>query len=292
MSRHIPRAALVVALLALGTALYASGAFGGSAEPAATDRPTGCDSEPIRLEMEVLREIPHDPRAFTQGLVFSDGELFESIGRLGESEIRRLNPDTGAVWDSEPLADDLFAEGLATSGDHLVQLTWTSGVAFKWVHGEGGFDEVGTWNYEGEGWGLTTDDSGNLLMSDGSDQIQIRDPESFEEVDALRVERAGGEVGELNELEYAEDRLWANQWTSDEIVRIRTDCEGTAAVDAVLDASALVQRAVSAHEADGDPGAEPPDVLNGIAYLGDSRYLLTGKLWPLMFEVEIGEATG
>jgi glutamine cyclotransferase len=291
VTRHIWRIALVVALLALGAAVYSNVSMDGDSQGRSDeqDQAARCDGEPAVLSMRVVREIPHDPTAFTQGLAFRGSELFEGTGREGRSQIRQMDPETGEVLDSEPLSDEVFGEGVSASGDDLVQLTWKSGLAFVWSHDGNGFSEVGSHEYEGEGWGLATDEAGDLLMSDGSDEIQYRDPESFELVDTILVDRSGGEVGQLNELEYGEGRLWANQWKSDEILRIRTDCGDTAVVDGVLDASQLTERARAAAVAGNTGGI---DVLNGIAHLDQNRYLLTGKLWPLMFEVELVEPAG
>lgn len=285
MSRHIPRIAVVVAMLVLGAVFY------GMRDNNPSDCPVDGDlPEPEQLQFRVVREIPHDPEAFTQGLAFHSGDLFESTGRRGESSIRRLDPDTGEVLEQDQLPEELFAEGLTGSGDELIQLTWTSETALRWEFDQSaGFSETGQFDYMGEGWGLATDPSDQLIMSDGTDTLQIRNPDSFELKDSGRVIRADESVGPLNELEYDGRHLWANQWKSDEILRINLDCDSGGMVDAVLDVGDLAERANDVSTSLGDESYQI-DVLNGIAHVDNNRFLLTGKLWPVMFEVEISSA--
>lgn len=229
---------------------------------------------------EVIRELPHDPTSFTQGLDEVDGVLYESAGRVGESRLIVLDAGSGSVLAERSVDPKVFAEGLTHVDGELVQLTWRDGIALRWTTGEDPTDPpepAGRWTYDGEGWGITTLDDGTLAMSDGSDIITERDPDDFSVLRTWKVERAAGGSDQLNELEWDGERLWANRWQTDEIVGIDTRC---GQVVSVVDASALTERA---REAAGGAGI---DVLNGVAHIGGSdRYLVTGKLWPLMFEV-------
>lgn len=234
---------------------------------------------PERFEAEVVAERSHDRTAFTQGLVFLGGRLFESTGLRGASSLRELDPTTGSVLRQAPVPGDAFAEGLTVTADgRLVQLTWTEGVAF--VRDPGTLEVVGEFRYPGEGWGLTTLDDGRLVQSDGSDTLVVRDPATFEPLEQLTVRRSGGSTDQLNELEWDGRHLWANRWRADEIVRIDLRC-GT--VDAVVDTSALAARVAAMPVPE---GLAPPEVVNGVASIpGTDRFLVTGKRWPTMFEV-------
>lgn len=288
--RRSPGTALAAVVVALALAGVGCGTdddrAGGSSTTASTAAPGPAASwpgpcpsgAPEALVPEVVRELPHDPEAFTQGLVVLDGVLYESTGLEGSSSLRALDPDTGQELRRTDLAPDLFAEGLA-EGDagHLVQLTWKNGRALVWDRGS--FAQVGEFEYAGEGWGLTTLDDGTLVMSDGSDELVQRDPAVFSETDRWRVQRDGGPADQLNELEWDGAHLWANRWQTDEILRIDPACRR---VDGVVDAAALAADAAATGAAAGDD----VDVLNGIAHLpGTDRFLVTGKLWPTLFEV-------
>lgn len=253
----------------------------------AADGATGdCEAgPPEELRARVLRELPHDPEAYTQGLVLAGGELWESTGLRGESDLRRVDLDTGRVEALVPLDAELFGEGLAEGdGGELVQLTWTSGTALRWD--PDGPERTGAFTYEGEGWGLSTLDDGELVMSDGSDVLEVRDPADFSVLREVPVERRGGEATGLNELEWDGSRLWANRYQSEEILRIDLGC---GAVDGLVDGAPLVRRAEELMAGAGlERDTSRTDVLNGIAWLGPDdpeRYLVTGKRWPVAFEV-------
>lgn len=271
-----PAVALVVVAAACSVARDTGGVSDGDCSAA----------PPAGLRAEVLRELPHDPDAYTQGLVMTAGDLWESTGRRGESDLRRVDVDSGEVLTRAPLDDHLFAEGLAVGqGGELVQLTWTSEVALRWDPTVPA--TTGSFSYDGEGWGLSTLDDGDLVMSDGSDVLAVRDPGSFSVVREIRVEREGGGADDLNELEWDGSRLWANRYQTDEILRIDLDC---GVVDAVVDGSPLTERAEELIVERGlDRDTSLTDVLNGIAWLGPTApdtYLVTGKRWPVVFEVE------
>ncbi len=249
-------------LCAGAVAWLAGGACEGVAAP-----PAG---KPERLTVEVRRSLPHDPASFTQGLVISGGELFESRGHYGESSVRRLDRQTGAVLEERPLAKDLFGEGLAAVGDRLLQLTWREGVAIVWDRAS--LSETGRFSYLGEGWGLCGDGR-RLYQSDGSEVLTVRDPSTFAVRERITVTLEDRPLRQLNELECAEGWIYANVLGSDTIARIEPR---SGRVAAMIDASGLLTPAER----------RAADVLNGIAYDAEKGvFLLTGKYWPRMFEV-------
>ena len=232
--------------------------------------------EPVELEYELVRTLPHDPEAYTQGLLIHDGIFFESTGRYGKSQLRQVEIVTGRVLLSDSLPDHRFGEGLARVGDRLIQLTWKSGLAF--VYEAATLEPLDTFEYQGEGWGLCHDGE-SLYMSNGSDTLQRRDPNTFELLDRIGVTRNESPVHRLNELECVGNHVYANIYRSDEIVRID---KVTGSITGELDGSSLTL-------ASGRP-AHPGTVLNGIAH--DTRtgsFYVTGKLWPVIFEIEISE---
>jgi glutamine cyclotransferase len=263
---------------------------GGSSDTAEEATSTTADgacaaTTPDALVPEQIATVPHDPDVYTQGLLLDGGVLYESAGRYGESELRAVDPTTGAELHAVALPDDVFGEGLAIgSNGELVQLTWQEGVAYRWDPAElersdGRTEPLGEFSYEGEGWGLTTLADGTLAMSDGSDTLTIRNPADFDLVTTQRVSRSGGPADELNELEWDGTSLWANRYQSDEILRIDPECW---TVTGVVDMASLHQDASAAADASGDE----IDVTNGIAHVPDTdRFLVTGKWWPLLYEV-------
>jgi glutamine cyclotransferase len=219
---------------------------------------------------QVVRTYPHDTRAFTQGLVYWDGGLYESTGLVGRSSLRRVDAESGAVEAEARLDPPIFAEGLARVGDELIQLTWQNERAFVWKLSS--LERVREHSYRGEGWGLCYDGK-RLVMSDGSDRLTFRNPADFGEIGSVRVVRAGQPVRDLNELECIDGLVYANVWQSDTIARIDPQ---SGEVTGWIDASGLL---------DG-PERIGTDVLNGIAHLPErGTFLVTGKLWPRMFEV-------
>lgn len=235
----------------------------------------GALGAPPRYEVAVQESYSHDPAAFTQGLVFADGELYESIGRYGESALRRVDPANGDVLAEHRLADRFFAEGLALVDERLIQLTWKSGRGF--VYERETLDRIGEFRYQGEGWGLTYDGR-HLIMSDGTDELRFLDPETFDETGRIAVTINGHPVAQLNELEWIDGEVWANVWPSDLIVRIEAN---TGAVVGVVDARGLRKRL---------PAGQRVDVLNGIAHDSENdRLFLTGKWWPRLFRVVLSE---
>lgn len=223
-----------------------------------------------RLTVEVLAVHPHDPNAFTQGLLWDQGKLYESTGQYGSSTLRQVDPATGTVLAQYDLDPGLFGEGLALVDGRLVMLTWQAGLAV--VFDRQGLLPVDEFTYSGEGWGLALDGS-RLVMSDGSSRLAFRDPHSFEILSTVDVTLDGRPLAKLNELEVVDGRIYANVWQDDRIVAIDP---ASGKVAAVVDASALRRSLLR-------PGV---DVLNGIAYDPESKtFWLTGKLWPSMFQV-------
>ncbi len=220
---------------------------------------------------EVVRSYPHDPEAFTQGLVFHRGHLYEGTGRRGESSLRKVELETGRVLESADLPPMFFGEGIAILGQRVYQLTWQSGTGF--VYDLESFTVVAQFRQFTEGWGLTHDGK-QLILSDGSSRIYFLDPGSVAPVRQIEVRDQGRPVDLINELEYIDGEIYANVWHSNDILRISPR---TGEVLARIDMSGIIDA-----ELIGDPEA----VLNGIAYDAASRRtFVTGKLWPRLFEV-------
>ena len=232
------------------------------------------------LVPRVVAEHPHDPGAFTQGLELVDGLLVEGTGLYGSSTLRVVDWASGKVLRSQDLADGRFGEGVTALGDgRVVQLTWKAGRAVLWRLDP--LVPVGTWDYDGEGWGVCRLNDDTLATSDGSATITLRRSDDFSPMGSLRVTLDGQPVDRLNELECVDFTIWANVWLTDRIVAVNA-IDGQ--VTAVVDASDLpVDRS----------SLGPDDVLNGIAHDPDTNhFLLTGKHWSSLFEVELVEATG
>ena len=224
------------------------------------------------FDYEVVETYPHDPEAYTQGLQYVDGELYEGTGLLGRSSLRRVDLATGEVLQQIELADQYFGEGIVVIDDRIYQLTWQSHVAF--LYDRESFELIDEFSYPTEGWGLTYDGEA-LIMSDGSSTLYHRDPETFEEVAQVVVRDGNAPVNFLNELEYIDGEVWANIWQTDEIVIIDPV---SGQVAARVDFSGLLPPDVKAEA----------DVLNGIAYDAENdRIFVTGKFWPTLFEVEL-----
>ncbi|OYX49353.1 MAG: glutamine cyclotransferase [Alphaproteobacteria bacterium 32-64-14] len=225
---------------------------------------------------EVVATYPHDPKAFTQGLQFADGILYETTGQEGESWVRKVDLASGAVQLQHDLADEIFGEGMVIWGDEIVTITWRSQKGF--VFDKATLAPKREWTYAGEGWGLTADDT-RIFMSDGTSQIRIIDPSTLQEISRIDVKMNGKPVDQLNELEYIKGEIWANVFQSDRIARIDP---ATGEVKGIIYLGGLLKP-------DERRGA---DVLNGIAYdkAGD-RIFVTGKYWPKLFEIRVKDPT-
>jgi glutamine cyclotransferase len=225
------------------------------------------------LKWSVIKIYPHDDGAFTQGLLWHDGNLIEGTGREGHSELRRVALSTGGVLQRRKLPDDVFGEGVALAGNRLIQISWQNNRAFVWD--EKTFAKIGEWKYDGEGWGLTFDGE-NLIMSDGSDELFFRDPKTFAITKTLPITFNSQPLKNLNELEWINGEVWANVWQTDYIVRIDPR---SGVVKSYLDCTGLLgNKSRSGRE----------DVLNGIAYDSQTgRIFITGKWWPKLFEIAV-----
>jgi glutamine cyclotransferase len=220
----------------------------------------------------IVKIYPHDPAAFTQGLVFLDGIFYEGTGLNGRSSIRKVKLESGEVLKIQNLDAQYFGEGIAVVGDELIQLTWQSGIGF--VYDKNSFERKRTFSYTGEGWGLTYDGT-RLIMSDGTPSIRFLDPKTLKETGRLEVKDGRLPVDDINELEMVKGELFANIWSSDRIARIDPK---TGQVIGWIDLTGIL-----------DPRDRVNiDVLNGIAYdaAGD-RLFVTGKQWPKVFEIKL-----
>jgi glutamine cyclotransferase len=224
------------------------------------------------LGVQVIKSYPHDPHAFTQGLEYYDGYLYESTGRSGQSTLRRSNLETGTILKSVSLPPQYFGEGLTIFRGKIYQLTWLSKIGL--IYDVRTFRQVGEFHYESEGWGLTHDDA-SLILSDGSNKLQFIDPTSFMVTRTLEVYAGNEAVTNLNELEYMNGEILANVWHSSRIARIDPR---SGQVLASIDLSSVVTR--TRHE--------PEEVLNGIAYdVKRRRLFVTGKDWSEILEIKI-----
>lgn len=220
---------------------------------------------------EIIRTYPHDPEAYTQGLVFHDGDLYESTGLYGRSSLRRVDLETGRVLLRTPLPSHYFGEGLTHWGNQWIQLTWQSRLAL--VYGEGTLRLIKKIPYPLEGWGLTQDGR-SLIASDGSATLYFLDPESLKITRKVVVRDQGRPVPYLNELEYVQGAVYANVYLTDRIARLAPD---TGEVTGWIDLTGLLP--------DRDRGPAT-DVLNGIAFdARQQRLFVTGKNWPKLFEI-------
>jgi glutamine cyclotransferase len=264
VTRVRPLTVVLVALLAL------AGCGDDSREPAASASAVVPTPDVARLKVEVLQTLPHDTAAFTQGLELAGDRLYEGTGLSGQSSLRVGAPGENPSV-TEPLPAPLFGEGITVLDATVWQLTWQDGVAFE--RDARTLRELRQVRYEGEGWGLCHQDSGRLVMSNGSADLTFRDPKTFAPTGTVTVTADGSPVTQLNELECVGDDVYANLWGTDSIVRINP---ATGRVTAHIDAAGLLTPEEKAKA----------DVLNGIAAVpGTDEFLVTGKLWPKLFRV-------
>ena len=233
----------------------------------------GTATAPAVHSYRVVNAYPHERGAFTQGLIVDRGMLLESTGGYGRSTLRRVELETGRVMEERRLPSHLFGEGLARAGERLVQLTWRAGRAF--LYDPETLDPAGSFEYPGEGWGLTFDGE-HLVMSDGSAVLRFLELPDFAEVRRLEVRDRGTPVERLNELEYVEGRIYANVWFDE---RIAVISPSSGEVEAWIDLRGILPLPFR---------RSPEEVLNGIAYDPENgRLFVTGKGWPRLFEIEV-----
>jgi glutamine cyclotransferase len=230
-------------------------------------------SRPAVYGYRIVKAYTHDPEAYTQGLIYRDGFLYESTGRNGRSTLRKVKLETGEVVHQERLDPRYFAEGLAEWNGRLIQLTWQSKLGF--VYNAATFRLERTFRYTGEGWGLTHDGK-RLIMSDGSDTLRFLDAATFQERGRLSVRDGNVSIRNLNELEYVGGEVYANIWHTDRIARISPE---SGRIVGWIDLTGLMPKVYQ---------LEPEAVLNGIAYdTAGERLFVTGKLWPKLFEITL-----
>ena len=233
------------------------------------------EKNPVAIPYKITSTYPHPPGSFTQGFAFEDGFLYEGTGQYGTSSLRKINLKSGEILNEVRLPRDIFGEGITIYKDKIIQLTWFSQIGF--VYDKKSFRRMNTFRYPVpiEGWGITTDGK-HLIMSDGSHRLYFLDPESFALKRRLEVYDNQGPVIKVNELEYVEGAIYANVWQSHKIIKINAD---SGKVLGVIDLGKIVPKQYRGH---GD------FVLNGIAYDPEKkRFLVTGKMWPQVFELEL-----
>ncbi len=227
-------------------------------------------ASPTVYTYQIIKTYPHDTNAFTEGLVFDNGVLYESTGEYGFSSLRRVNLETGDVQDNILLSEQYFGEGLAVVNNSLIQLTWREKTGF--IYNKESLDLVGNFSYSSEGWGLTYDGS-NLIISDGTSKLTFLDPTTFQITRQVSVHDGNSSITNINELEYINGDIYANIWMQQKIAIINPQ---TGIVKGWIDLTGIYQ------------SSNIDDVLNGIAYDSQTnRLLITGKDWPNLFEITI-----
>jgi glutamine cyclotransferase len=221
----------------------------------------------------IINSYPHDPQAFTQGLVYAGGFLYEGTGRYGRSTLRKVDPETGRVLQQLKLPDQVFGEGVTIFANRVIQLTWRSHLGF--VYDLHSFKPLLEFSYPTEGWGLTHDGK-HLIMSDGTSSLHLLHPETLRTIGQIEVQANNAPVPRLNELEYVRGEVYANIWRTDHIARIAPQ---TGQVLGWIDMQGLLGS---------ENPSTPVGVLNGIAYdESNDRLFVTGKLWPTLFEIKL-----
>lgn len=271
-AKWISRLVAFAAVVALGVAVQCKLDKQGDYTVTRAERTLTGNARDIQiLETKVIARYPHARDAFTQGLIWRDGMLYESTGMRGESTLRLVELKSGQTSRQRDLAPSLFGEGIAIVENRIIQLTWTSGKAI--VYRKSDFEPIGEFEYKGQGWGLCFDGE-RLIMSNGTADLVFRDPNTFATLGRVQVTMNGRLQSEINELECVDGAVYANVWGYDQIIRIDPK-DGR--VTAIIDAKELIPRDRRPEE----------QVLNGIAYMPETgRFLVTGKYWPSLFEVE------
>ncbi len=232
-------------------------------------------TRPLEYTFKIVRTFPHDPTAFTQGLAYRDGFLYEGTGLKGRSSLRKIRLETGAVVQRVDLAPEFFGEGLTLLKNEVVQLTWQSQTGF--IYNVSDFRLLRRFSYPGEGWGLTTNGKSNeVFVSDGTSEIRVLDSVTLAEKRRFTVHDRDTPINQLNELEFVDGEIFANVWQTDRIARISPK---SGAVVGWIDLTGLLSPIYR---------LEPGAVLNGIAYDSNrKRLFVTGKLWPTVFEIRL-----
>jgi len=232
---------------------------------------------PVVYTARIVATYPHDPDAFTQGLFWLDGRLYESTGLIGRSTIRQVNLDDGRVLRSVAIPPDQFGEGIVNWGPQIISITWQNGIGYRWDRTT--FRRLGQWRYDGEGWGLTQDGT-SIVMSDGTAELRFLDPRRLTERRRVTVTVSGRPLAALNELEWVRGEIFANVWHTGFIVRIDP---ASGRVTGVIDLRDLAVQ----------NRASEDNVLNGIAYdPARDRLFVTGKNWARLYEIELVPAPG
>ena len=225
------------------------------------------------MSYAIINAFPHDSEAYTQGLIYLDGFLYESTGLYGESSLRKVALETGKVLQQIDLSPEYFGEGLTDWQNVLIQLTWRENTGFVYTRDD--FSLITSFNYPTEGWGLTHDGQ-RLIMSDGSSKLYFLDPDTFLVTGSVNVTYQGEDITRLNELEFIKGEVYANIYQTDDIVRIDPE---TGEVLGWIDLSGLLPD---------EERTSQTDVLNGIAYdAAQDRLFVTGKLWPKLYEIQL-----
>lgn len=261
----------LIVVLALALSCFQCQPTGSNSSPA--NKPTPANGPAAKYGYQIVNMWPHDSNAFTQGLVLMDGKLLESTGEEGRSSLRRVEIESGKVLKKVDVPEPYFAEGIALLNGKIYQLTWQHNIGF--IYDAQTFDRVGQFNYTGEGWGLTTDGQ-SLILSDGTSSIRFIDPASFRVTRSINVNDQNRPIRELNELEYVNGEIYANVWHDN---RIATIDPQNGHVNSWIDLTGLMPEGEL---------QDPEAVLNGIAYdQASDKLLVTGKLWPRIFEIKI-----
>jgi glutaminyl-peptide cyclotransferase len=267
-----PNLAAAAATVQVNVPLVLTAPPSATAAPSPTASATPRPAPPVAT-YQVVNTYPHDRAAFTEGLVYQDGWLYEGTGLNGRSDLRKVKLETGEVVQTRAISDTYFGEGITIFGDKIFQLTWQTHVGF--IYDKASFEQIGEFRYPSEGWGLTHDGT-RLIMSDGTATLHFLDPQTLQETGTVAVYDNNGPVVQINELEYINGEVYANIWQTEMIARISPQ---TGQVLGWINMAGLL-----------GPGdrQQPVDVLNGIAYdaAGD-RLFVTGKLWPKLFEVKL-----
>ncbi len=262
----------LILVLALALSCFQCQPSGSNSSSANKTTPTPNGPAP-KYGYQIVNIWPHDSNAFTQGLILMDGKLLESTGNEGFSSLRRVELESGKVLKKVDVPEPYFAEGITVLNGKVYQLTWQHQLGF--IYDAQTFDRVGQFNYQGEGWGLTTDGQ-SLILSDGSSSIKFLDPTNFRVTRSITVTDRARPVRELNELEYVNGEIYANVWHDN---RIATIDPQSGRVNSWIDLTGLMPE---------DELPDPEAVLNGIAYdQANDKLIVTGKLWPRVFEIKV-----